>query len=170
MGINSNATSINEQMSFYSTLSMVLLVVAIIFFITAIVLWFVFKIPHSFRVLTGVGVDKEIREISSATKTGNEYAHQSHNKAVITWNTSGMLNRVPASEEETALLLEDSDSTTVLESEETQLLGVQPTPNQMWADETIVLNQSEDAGGNMPSSSDFEIEEEIIITGTDKKL
>ena len=178
---NSNATSINEQMSFYSTLSIILLIIAVVFFVTAVVLWFVFKIPHSFRVLTGAGVDKEIRQISSATKSGVGYVDNSKNKAVISWNTSGMLNRTQQ-DEETALLIEDEATMLLTASSDpdaTVVLG-----SEMDADATVVLdNLDYDPDATVvlddlqePLSQDaksapagFEIEDEIIITGNSLK-
>ncbi|SDB40034.1 hypothetical protein SAMN02910298_01953 [Pseudobutyrivibrio sp. YE44] len=192
---NSNATTINEQMSFYSTLAIILMVIAIVLFVAAIVMWFVFKIPHSFRVLTGAGVDKEIRQLSSATKTGTGYVDSSKKKAVISWNTSTNLN-VNMQEDETELLMDDStlvlgaaggsqfdpEATMVLgaenDSEATMVLGAESDPDATMVldnldydpDATMVLDETLYGSGNSSQPpAGFEIEDEIIITGNSIK-
>ncbi|WP_458459537.1 hypothetical protein [Pseudobutyrivibrio sp.] len=143
---NTDVTNVTEQMKFYQTLGLSLLVIAIVFALIAIVFWFVLKIPHSIKVLTGMGVEKEIRKISSTTKTGMEYIGQNRQKAALSWNTSGLLNKNSVDSDETVLLSE-VEATTVLDS----------------GDEgTVLLSDI-----NRPVSekvAGFEIEDEIVIT------
>ncbi len=181
---NSNATTINEQMSFYSTLSIVLMAIAIVLLVAAIVMWFIFKIPHSFRVLTGAGVEKEIRQLSSATKSGAGYIDNGKNKAVISWNTSTNLN-TKTQDDETELLINNSQYTmnNLVDNEATMVLDQgAPLESNMAFDSqnfdpeaTMVLddlNFDPEAttvldGNQKPDG--FEIEEEIIITGNNIK-
>ena len=187
MGINSNAAGIAEQTSFYETLALVLLILAIFFAVTAIVLCIVLKVPHAIRVLTGMGVDKEIRQISQETQMGNSYSKQSHNKATLTWNTAGRLDRKPEDDETQRL---EDDGTALLQpaqqfgkqtyqGDETQLLDPEATTVlsstdgfEIDNDATTVLgaalNFDSDAT-TVLGDSDFEIEEEIIITGNQTK-
>ena len=153
-----------------------------------------------------MGVGKEIRQISADTRQGNSYSKQSHNKAALTWNTSGLLKKKDESDETTLLdteednsdetqllsaeLMQASDETQLLSanmmqaSDETQLLGV----SMMQAsDETQLLGVSGVTGSNSDETTvlglgqfkvpeakpadnpDFEIEEEIVITGNSTK-
>ena len=145
MEILLSATEISEHVNMYNTLSKVFIVISVLFAVIAIVLWIKLRIMHSIKVLLGMGVDKEIRQISEDTRLGNTYSKQSHSKAVLSWNTSGLLAK---QEVEETTLLED------VQDEETQLLSEM---------ETTVLDTNNTV--TSVSSDDFEIEEEIIITG-----
>ncbi|MBQ3773018.1 MAG: hypothetical protein II833_01375 [Pseudobutyrivibrio sp.] len=143
---NTDVTNVTEQMKFYQTLGLSLLVIAIVFALIAIVFWFVLKIPHSIKVLTGMGVEKEIRKISSTTKTGMEYIGKNRQKAALSWNTSGLLNKSSVDSDETVLLSE-VEATTVLDSDD---------------EGTVLLSDI-----NRPVAekvAGFEIEDEIVIT------
>lgn len=148
MIVSTDATNVTEQMKFYQTLGLSLLIIAIVFTIMAIVFFFLLKIPHSIKVLTGMGVEKEIRKISSTTKTGMEYVGQKHQKAALSWNTSGLLKNSTSESEETVLLSE-VEATTVLDSGNED-------------EGTVLLSET-----NIPASGSvagFEIEDEIVIT------
>jgi len=206
MNIKETTINVTEHTAFYENLALTFLILAIIFAIVAIVLCIVLKVPHSIRVLTGMGVGKEIRQISADTQQGNSYSKQSHNKAALTWNTSGLLKKKDDSDDtvlldtgeensdETQLLsenlMQNSDETQLLganmmqgtdetqllgvnmmqASDETQLLGVSgvSVPN---SDETTVLGveQFSTPPGKKADNPDFEIEEEIVITGNSTK-
>lgn len=177
-----NANEIAEKISFYENLALILIILAIVFTIVSVALWFVLKISHSIRVISGVGVDKEIKKISEDTQHGNVYSKQSHKTAALSWNTSGLLDKEAKSDE--TQLLED-DGTALLVSDETQLLGDQDATTILGADPdaTTVLGADLDAttvlGVFDPDATtvltpgacngDFEIEEEIVITGNQTK-
>ena len=233
MNILLNANTITENITHYENMSKLLMVLAIVFAVLTIVLGFVFKIARSIRVLSGVGIGKEIRKISEDTESGKGYAKK-NTKATITWNTSDMVSNKSESQEtvllenedegtsvledeatsvlqdEATSVLSDGEATTVLQDEPTSVLGDEPTsvlgdePTSVLQDEvtsvlssdetqilgadaaTTVLSDGETTilGGNptdlitnlvnppvrkQPNNADFEIEEEIIITGNQPK-
>ncbi len=131
---------INQQASEYRELGILLIVVAIVFAIAAVVLWIVLDISHSIRVITGVGMDKELRKIREKSKSGKGLKSERAGQ-VIAWNTSGLLKK-----EKSARL---DESTTVIEEYEFD------------EEATTVLEEI---------NEDFVIEDEIRITGTDKKI
>ncbi len=144
---NTDVTNVTEQMQLYQTLGLTLLIVAVVFTIMAIVFWFVLKIPHSIKVLTGMGVEKEIKKISSTTKSGMGYSGKNQQKAVLSWNTSGLLNN-DAVDDETVLLSEVEETTVLNTNDEDE--------------GTVLLTDL-----NNPTSekvAGFEIEDEIVIT------
>ncbi len=168
MNIESNVSKISEQMTFYQTLSVVLLALAVIFTIAAIVVWFVLKIPHSFKVLTGIGAGRELQKIKSDTKAGLANKSVTDNKAVLNWTTSSFSNPAsaevvpPKGFEETQLLTDVYDG-----SEETQLLSEVISDTE----ETQLLSDIEDRASESPAINiDFEVEEEIKITGSNESL
>jgi hypothetical protein len=191
-----NANEIAEKISFYENLSLILIILAIVFAIISIVLFFVLKVSRSIRVLSGMGVDKEIRKISEDTQLGNSYSKQSHSKAALNWTTSDMRNPNPATEEtqllddangtyagdETQLLVEDPDATTILgaASDATTVLGTNVDADAttvLGADTdfdatTVLSNTDPDATTVLSETAQnvgFEIEEEIVITGNQSK-
>ena len=121
-----NIESIAEQTGVYQSLGIILLVVAVTMLIAAVVIFVVFKIPHSIRVLTGMG-----------GKKGKVRTTPRDNKATVSWNTSELLKNKSTNEDATTVL--DSDETTILEPE-------------VSGDETTVLFEIEDdiriAGSN----------------------
>lgn len=122
-----------QQTQLFNNIAIVLAVTAITFLIVAVVLWFVFDIAHSIRVLTRIGTNKDV----AITKTPGVQK----SNAVLNWNTSEMLKTKKVYEcPETEIL----DSSTELLNNETQLLTEVP--------------------------SGFEIEEDIVITGTDRTI
>lgn len=131
-----------------------MIVLAICFGVLAIVLWFVFKIPHSIKVLTKIGASKDIQSF------GNVRVSRTSN-AVLNWNTSEMLDKNPEEnipesyEDEATILLEE---TILLQEENEQDF------------ETSV--EEKETGIESPKEKDkgFEIQEEIIITGTENDL
>ena len=132
---------INNQADEMHQLGIVFIVIAIIFAILAIVLWRMLNISHSFKVVTGVGIDKELKKIKEDSINVSGHYHNSGSKQIITWNTSGLLKRDKSSEleESTTILEEVSDSN----------------------EQTTVLE---------PDQYGFVIEEDIRITGIDKKI
>lgn len=143
---NTDVTNVTDEIQLYQTLGLTLLIVAMVFAIMAIVIWFVLKIPHSIKVLTGMGVEKEIKKISSTTKSGLGYAGQNHQKAVLSWNTSGLLKNNAVDDNETVLLSE-VEETTVLNAD---------------AEDTVLIT---DLNNPIPEKvTGFEIEDEIVIT------
>lgn len=131
-----------------------MIVLSISFGILAIVLWFVFKIPHSIKVLTKIGASKDIQSF------GNVNIRRTSN-AVLTWNTSEMLDKNP---EESKVEAYDDEATILLE-EETALLQVE-------SPEDVETGAEKETGLESPKENDkgFEIQEEIIITGTENDL
>ena len=131
-----------------------MIVLAICFGILAIVLWFVFKIPHSIKVLTKIGASKDIQSF------GNVRVSRTSN-AVLNWNTSEMLDKNPEEnipesyEDEATILLEE----TILLQEESE----QDFETSVEEKETGIESPKEKDKG-------FEIQEEIIITGTENDL
>ena len=131
-----------------------MIVLAICFGILAIVLWFVFKIPHSIKVLTKIGASKDIQSF------GNVRVSRTSN-AVLNWNTSEMLDKNPEEnipesyEDEATILLEE----TILLQEESE----QDFETSVEEKETGIESPKENDKG-------FEIQEEIIITGTENDL
>ena len=138
--INSVDT-INKQATEYQQLGILFIVISVLFAIAAILLWIVLDVRHSIRVLTGVGMDKEIRKIRETSKSGKGLRDEK-SRQVIAWNTSGLLKR-----EKSARL--DEEATTVLDDIE------------LMDEETTVLEEI---------SEDFVIEEEIKITGTNRNI
>lgn len=130
-----SVNTISEQASSYKQVSVALIIVAIIFAILTTVLWFVLNILHSLRVLTGLGVSKEMKKIKSDASYGSNQAVRGGQRASLTWNTSGLLKKTE--------VIDSEMETTVLEPE------------------TTVLEDS---------IQGFVIEEDIRLTGTDRKI
>ena len=160
MNLQTNVETITEQTQLFQGVAIILLVTAIALLIASVVLFIVFNIPHSFRVLTGMGMNKEISRASADNRT--------RQKATLNWNTSGSLNKKVENEttilvsEETVILC-DEDATTVLDSEETTVLGTEET-TLLGTEETTLLSDYEDG------ESLFEMEDDIKITGSDKHI
>ncbi|MBE5904972.1 MULTISPECIES: hypothetical protein [Pseudobutyrivibrio] len=138
-------TSLNEvsgQTEFLNTMSLILMIISVTFLVAAIVLWFVLKIPHSFKVLTGVGAGKSISKLKEGSKNGTAaYYVNTDVHASLNWNTSARLdNRV--------LPNEDDEGTVVL-NEDTVLLS----------EDTVVLSNNDG----------FEINEDIIYTNGNRQ-
>lgn len=182
MSLQSNVETITEQTQLFQSLAIILMVVAIAFFIAAIIIFIVFKIPHSFRVLTGVGLNKEINKAASGERN--------RQKAALTWGTSGALTK-RVDDDATSLLVEDEtiilcndDATTVLDSvagsEETTILGGGSFSEETTVldsfsgnDETTVLDSlSENDETTVLSGAEniFQMEDDIKITGSNKNI
>ena len=132
---------INKQANEMHQLGMVFIAIAVVFAIIAIILWRVLNISHSIKVVTGVGIDKELKKIKEEAKDGSRYYQNKGTKPIITWNTSGLLKRDKSGElEEKTTLLEEIDDSDM---------------------QTTVLD---------PKEYGFVIEEDIRITGTDKSI
>lgn len=131
---------INRQVTEYQQLAVLLIVVAIVFAIATVALWFVLDIYHAIRVITGVGMDKELRKIRESSKSGTGTA-QVNPGTVVTWNTSGLLRRDKSKKLD--------HQTRVLEE------------NEFLEEATTILEEI---------SEDFVIEEDIKITGTDQNI
>ncbi|WP_028243212.1 hypothetical protein [Pseudobutyrivibrio ruminis] len=128
MNVQSNIETITEQTQFFTNLSIIFLVIAIALLIAEIIIFIVFKIPHSIRVLTGMGGGKKVK----ARTTPRD------NKATVSWNTSELLKNKSTNEDATTVL--DSDETTILENDdETTILD-----QKVVSDETTVLFEMED--------------------------
>ena len=141
MNVQANVETITEQTQLFQSIAIILLVITIALFIASVVIFIVFKIPHSFRVLTGIGMNKEISKTSADNRT--------RQKATLSWNTSGALNKKVEVANETTILepeettiLSDPDATTILVSEETTILGSDET-TVLGSDETTVLASDE---------------------------
>lgn len=133
---------INQQAAQTRQLGFVLIIIAIVFAIVAVILWKILEISHSIKVITGVGVGKELKKIKEESQSGSGLYQGNRLKSVITWNTSGLLKRDHSSQ------LSD-EQTTVLEE------------CNLSDEQTTVLEESQYG---------FVIEEEIRITGTDKQI
>ena len=132
---------INKQANEMHQLGMVFIAIAVVFAIIAIILWRVLNISHSIKVVTGVGIDKELKKIKEEAKDGSRYYQNKGTKQIITWNTSGLLKWDKSGElEEKTTVLEEIDDSDM---------------------QTIVLD---------PKEYGFVIEEDIRIAGTDKSI
>lgn len=177
--------TITEKINQYNNIAFVLLVASIAMLVSAIVLFITLNIPHSIRVLTGMGMSKEINKISSDAKNGKVRASASNHKAVVSWNNSGNLSgnnaKLPdlpdipmalGSEATTVLgpddpttILAEDEQTTILASEETTVLAPEET-TILTSEETTLL--SEDL--SMDTAPGFEMEEDIKITGINRRI
>ena len=68
MNFQANVETITEQTQLFQNIAIILLAVAIALFIISIVIFIVFKIPHSFRVLTGMGMNKEMSRAAAGER------------------------------------------------------------------------------------------------------
>ncbi len=100
-----NIEEITEQTQLFQSIAIILLVLAITLLIASIVFFIVFKIPHSIRVLTGLGVKREAKR--------NSLKERDKDKAKISWSTSNLMKKTE----------ENDNATTVLNSEETVVLS-----------------------------------------------
>ncbi|SDB51892.1 hypothetical protein SAMN02910298_02653 [Pseudobutyrivibrio sp. YE44] len=151
-------------------LSVVLLVISISCFIGGVVLWFVLDIAHSIRVLTGLGAAKSIDKLSEGAKQGRMRNTSTKLQASLNWNTSTKLDRSISSPLSQVFDTELLGGETELLSPETELLSPE---TELLSLETEVLNQpliNADQNSKQVENPGFNIEEDIIITGTDKKL
>ncbi len=170
MSLQSNVETITEQTQLFQSLAMILLIVAIALLIASVVIFIVFKIPHSFRVITGMGLNKEMKKATSAERN--------RQKATLTWNTSEILANqadneatMVLAEEETILLCDDNATTLLNEmrgSEETTVLS-----EASGSEETTVLNEKNDSDETTVLSNNdsfFAMEDDIKITGSNKSI
>ena len=170
MSLQSNVETITEQTQLFQSLAMILLIVAIALLIASVVIFIVFKIPHSFRVITGMGLNKEMKKATSAERN--------RQKATLTWNTSEILTNQVDNEatmvlaEEETILLRDDNATTLLNemrgSEETTVLS-----EASGSEETTVLNEKNDSDETTVLSNNdsfFAMEDDIKITGSNKSI
>ena len=187
MSLQSSVESIAEQKQFYQSLAIIFLVIAIALFIAAVVIFIVFKIPHSIRVLTGVGRGKEINKISTDNKKGQIRVPSGEHKAIVSWNTSALLKKKNAKSgtEETTLLSNDetqllSDETTILSSEDQTTLLTESSNDETTIlnissenDETTVLDSSsenDDTSLLEDIGLEFETDGDIKIVGSNQKI
>lgn len=192
--------TITQQINHYNNLALVLLVASIAMLVSAVVLFIALNIPHSIRVLTGMGMSKEINKISKDAKNGKSRASSSH-KATVSWNSeklssSGKLSNsgklsisdkfdqaISSIDTEATTVLGAEDATTVLGADDaTTLLGVDDATTVLGCEETTVL--TDDATTLLqeeqttllsdftprPVHEAFEFEEDIKITGSNKRL
>ena len=108
-----NGTDITNQVSLYQNISIILIIISITLLIAAGVLWFVFDIPHSIKVVARLGYRKKIKRVPNVDGDKS-------NKVIISWNTSGLL-KARDDEEDATVVLED---TTNLLDDETVVLDV----------------------------------------------
>ncbi len=168
MDLQTNVETITEQTQLFQSIAVILLALAIVFLIASIVIFIVFKIPHSFRVLTGMGMNKEMSRAAAGDRK--------REKATLNWNTSGSLNKKVEFEttiltEEETMILAEGDATAVLGSEETTVLGTDET-TVLASDETTLLGTEETTllSDYEAQNSLFEMEDDIKITGTNKQI
>ncbi|SDI35738.1 hypothetical protein SAMN05421493_11245 [Pseudobutyrivibrio sp. 49] len=177
MNLQTNVETITEQTQLFQGIAIILLVVAIALFIASIVIFIVFNIPHSFRVLTGMGMNKEMSRAASGERK--------RAKATLSWGSSDNLNKNAAisissalnnAEEDATTLLADEettllsngDDTTVLNSDETTVLGCDET-TVLGCDETTVLDSDETTV--LTGINDiFQMEDDIKITGSNMNI
>lgn len=183
--------TITQQINHYNNLALVLLVASIAMLVSAVVLFIALNIPHSIRVLTGMGMSKEINRISKDAKDGKSRAASSR-KATVSWNSeklsiSGMLGNEEklsiTDKFEHAVYSTDSEATTVLgEDDATTVLGADDATTVLGCDETTVLTDDattllQDEETTLlsdftprPAPAAFEFEEDIKITGSNKPI
>ncbi|MDC7280699.1 hypothetical protein NXH64_14445 [Butyrivibrio fibrisolvens] len=160
MDLQTNVETITEQTQLFQSIAVILLALAIVFLIASIVIFIVFNIPHSFRVLTGMGMNKEMSRAAAGDRK--------RQKATLNWNTSGSLNKnveneTTILEDEETVILSSVDATAVLETEETTVLGCEET-TLLGTEETTLLSDYE------ANNSLFEMEDDIKITGSNKHI
>lgn len=183
--------TITQQINHYNNLALVLLVASISMLVSAVVLFIALNIPHSIRVLTGMGMSKEINRISKDAKDGKSRAASSR-KATVSWNSEKLSNSGKLGNEEKLSITDkfehavysiDSEATTVLGADDaTTVLGADDATTVLGCDETTVL--AEDATTLLqdekttllsdftprPAPAAFEFEEDIKITGSNKRI
>ena len=78
-----------QQTQLLNNIAIVLAVTAITFLIVAVVLWFVFDIAHSIRVLTRIGTNKKvaITKTPGVQKSDDSYERPNINDAYVVRNT-----------------------------------------------------------------------------------
>lgn len=160
MNLQTNVETITEQTQLFQGIAIILLAAAILMLIATIVIFIVFNIPHSFRVLTGMGMNKEMSRAAAGDRK--------RQKATLNWNTSSSLNKnveneTTILEDEETVILSSVDATAVLETEETTVLGCEET-TLLGTEETTLLSDYE------ANNSLFEMEDDIKITGSNKHI
>lgn len=180
--MNSQLTveTITEQINKYNNIAFVLLVASIAMLITAIVLFIALNIPHSIRVLTGMGMSKEINKKSKDAKSGKS-SYAANHKATVSWSNSGnlnnsgkvtisgKLNKTVASMDmgdEATTVLGPDDPTTILDDQETTLLS-SSDETTLLVDEATTLLANFRPRAAAPS---FEFGEDIKITGSRQRI
>ena len=153
MNINSNVEAITEQTQFYDNLSILLLLVAIVLVVAAVVIFIVFDIPHSFRVLTGVGAGRKSKKDS--------LKERDKEKAKISWGTSKLLKK--EENEDATTVLSNDETVVLIDSDATTVLMDNDATTVLASDETTVLNT-----GN--ENLVFQMQDDIKITGSDKNI
>ena len=192
--------TITQQINHYNNLALVLLVASISMLVSAVVLFIALNIPHSIRVLTGMGMSKEINRISKDAKDGKSRAASSR-KATVSWNSEKLSNSgklgneeklsitdkfehaVYSIDSEATTVLGADDATTVLGTEDaTTVLGSEDATTVLGCDETTVLTEDattllQDEKTTLlsdftprPAPAAFEFEEDIKITGSNKRI
>ena len=157
-----NVETITEQTQLYQNLAIILMVGAVLMLVLSIVLIIVFRIPHSFRVLTGMGIDKEISKAAT---------NRNKQKATLTWGNSGALNK--NNDDATTLLDADNDATTLLgeDNDATTVLGMDEGTTVLQSDETTLLAESDETTLLSESTNGFfQMEDDIKITGSNTQI
>jgi hypothetical protein len=76
----------------YHTASIILAVLAVLFGIISIILWFRLHIPYEFGVLTGIGAARAIREIEKNSRDKEERARSGKSRRFsLSWDRSGAI-------------------------------------------------------------------------------
>ncbi len=120
---------ITTHTSNLESMSLILMILSIAFFIAAAVFWFAFKIPHSIKVLTRLGTSKK--------NTDKLYQVPDGVRASLSWNTSARLDR-----KNDIAFNNDSDETQLL-SDETIVLTPEELGFEIEEDIVITGNQQE---------------------------
>lgn len=168
MNLQTNVETITEQTQLFQSIAVILLALAIVFLIASIVIFIVFKIPHSFRVLTGMGMNKEMSRAAAGDRK--------RQKATLNWGASDSLNKrieneTTILEDEETMILTGADATTLLGSEETTVLGSEET-TLLGSEETTLLGTEETTllSDYEANNSMFEMEDDIKITGSNMNI
>ena len=158
-------TAKNDQ-----TLSVVLLAAAISCGVIAVIFWFLFRIPHAFAVLTGIGARKEIAALEKASSTEGMHHTVSlkKGKAAISWNTSRILKKsaetttpLPSGDEEATTLLSSTEKTVVLEQNMQD-----PDSTPLDPEATTLLDEQAVA----PLPKGFRLEQDKVYTDAGEKI
>ncbi|MGN0317028.1 MAG: hypothetical protein ACI4E1_03730 [Lachnospira sp.] len=155
------------------TLSIISLILAVLFVVLAIALWFVFKIPNVIGDLSGRNARKSIARMRQNNERTGDKTHKASeknlNRGKLTGTMEGIGKTEPSNIEETGLLNENLAHS--YEAQDTGLLvDVKATELLEESAETASLDNSAPIPNRAPSTVIIQLIEEVMLIHTEEVI
>ena len=180
------AEQIPRNIDRYHTIFLICLIAGICFFLVAVALFFVLKIPKVFMVITGLSKKKEIKQMDDSVaytsqlmklKTGKlpkKEPSRRKNRQQL-YSTSGKLNVKQGTVPVTQINPDSPDAdprseTTLLSNTPDDSLGTTVLSHDIAEQETSLLSREEGHQQISPEEFNFKIERETLLIHTDEDI